>query len=189
MQPTNEQNSDGWAFRTESESEESSMSPNDLPVSEAHYPEPITWTGSEYISQHKSGSWYFLLFAGITVVCAVIYLVGRDIISVVFVAVMGILFAVIASRKPRQLEYLIDDHGLRVGNRIYAFNDFKSFSLQRDGAIGYISLVPLKRLHTELSVYFAPEDEERIFQALAQYLPNEQHKETFADKFSRKIRF
>jgi len=175
----------GWSYRQEQENSYASDVDNG-PYSDQ---EPISWVASEYISQTKNGGWYAALFGAIVLVCGVVYLVSRDLLSVVFLSVMGILFAVIASRKPRQMQYTIDAEGILIGNREYDFGSFKSFSLQHDGAVGYISLLPLKRFMPEIVIYYAPEDEQRIFDALALNLPNENHKENITDKFARIIRF
>ncbi len=173
---------DSWTFTSEepARGDDSRVSP--------HH-EPISWSGSEFIAQHKTGSWYLGLFAFIALVCVVIYLLSKDILSIVFVIIMGILFAIIASKKPRQLQYMIDDQGLNIGSRHYPFNDFKSFSIMRDGAIGYISLQPLQRLRPELTIYYAPEDEARVFETLSTYLPHEERAERAVDKLARNIRF
>ena len=186
MQPDNEPKPDGWSFHLEGGQEEKFVPESEVPAPRA---ETISWTGSEFLDQHKSASWYFGLFGFIAVVCGVVYFISKDFISVGFIAIMGILFAIIAGRKPRQLQYAIDDQGIHIGRRSYVFSEFKSFSLQREGAMGYINLLPLKRLHSEISIYYPPEDEQKIFDALSQRIPHEDHKETFIDKFTRMIRF
>ena len=169
---------------------EGENNPSSAPPSAGPSPiEPITWTGSEYLDRHKNTGWYLGLAGFIALVCAVVYIIGRDLLSVGFIALMGILFAIIAGRKPRQLAYAIDDQGLHIGQKSFGFNEFKSFSLQREGAIGYISLLPLRRFQPELTIYYAPEDEQRIFEALALRIPHEDHKETLIDKLIRLIRF
>ena len=102
---------------------------------------------------------------------------------------MGILFGVVASRKPRQLGYTVDEDGIKVGTKVYLYSDFKSFSMQQHDAIGYVSLLPLHRFHNELSIYFPPDNEEQVFNALAYNLPNEQRKENYIDKLSKFVRF
>jgi hypothetical protein len=151
--------------------------------------QPISWTGSEFIANQKTALWYmgFILFT--VVVCGLIYIFTKDWLSIVFVAIVSLLFVVIASRKPRQLQYSIDNDGIHVGIRNYSFVDFKSFSFQKHGAIGYVSLMPLHRLHNELSIYFPPENESQILEALAARIPNEQRRENPVDKLSKLIRF
>lgn len=192
MQPNNDSDSqppDGWAFRVEEGQASQTQSSQEVHPKDSQPTDPIAWTGSEFIAKHKDFAWYAGLTLFIAVVCVVIYFVSKDILSVVTIAVMGVLFGIIAGRKPRELQYQIDNYGLQVGQRRYLFSDFKSFSLQRDGAIGYVNLFPLKRLHTELTIYYAPEDEKRIFDALALHIPNEQRDESMVEKLIKKIRF
>jgi hypothetical protein len=174
----------GWSFNPEDDPALASEQSNTAPI------EPISWTGSEFIAQHKTAVWYFGLAGFITLACVVIFFVSKkDILPVIFVAVMGILFGIIASKQPRQLQYIVDEHGISIGAQHYSFSDFKSFSLQHDGAIGYISLLPLHRLKPEISIYFAPEDEQRIFDTLAHFLPNEQREESTIDRLIKRIHF
>ena len=184
MQEDGSKNEGSWSFQDESQA----YSANPEPGERAQF-QPISWTGSEFISNQKNSSWYFSLAVFIVVICVAIYLISKDILSVVFISIMGILFGVVASRKPRQLEYAIDEDGIKVGTKIYLYDDFKSFSMQQHDAIGYVSLLPLHRFHNELSIYFPPDHEEQVFNALAYNLPNEQRKENYIDKLSKFVRF
>lgn len=151
--------------------------------------ESVSWSGSEFMENYKSPLWFMALGVVLLIISAVIYLISKDIISIVFVIIMGILFAVMATRRPRQLQYYIDDQGVRIGQKSYFFSDYKSFSYHHHGAIGYVNLLPLHRLHNELSIYFPPENERQILDILADYLPNEQRKEDLIDRFTKLIRF
>lgn len=149
----------------------------------------INWVGSEFIANAKSTKW-FLGLAGFTLlVCAIVYLISKDILAIVFIVIMSLLFAVIAAKPPRQVEYLIDDQGISVGSRHYYYSDFKSFSIQRHGAMEYVNLLPLHRLRNELSIYFPPENSSQIFEVLASRIPNEQRRENPIDKLAKLIRF
>ncbi len=184
MQEGQEKNEDSWVFNDDSQAY------NDSRQEEATIQNSvISWNGSEFIANQKTALWYFGLAGFIIVVCGIIYLISKDAISIIFVAIIGFLFAIIAGRKPRQLQYSIDEEGVHVGQRTYMFSDFKSFSFNRHGAIGYVSLLPLHRFHNELSIYFPPENEQQIFDVLSQRVPNEQRKETYTDKLTKLIRF
>jgi hypothetical protein len=174
----------GWTFNPEEE-----VPP--MPAAQATGNlEPVIWTGSEYIAEHKDGSWYMALIGGVAVFCTGTYfLTGGDIVSVVAIAVIGILFGIIASRKPNQRRFTIDEKGVSIDDRLYPYSDFKSFSVIHDGAIGYISFYPLQRLRPELAVYYPPEHEQRLFDLLSSHLPYEERSESKADRFSKKIRF
>lgn len=177
----------GWNFKEENDSD---FSPTNSSVDEKNqHQETISWVGSEFISNQKTYTWYLGLSGFIFIICLAVYLIGKDIISIFFIIIMGVLFGIIAGRKPRQLQYSIDDEGIRVGQKTFSYAEFRSFSLQRHGAIGYVSLLPFHRFHNELSIYFPPENEQQIFEALASRIPNEQRRENPADKLAKLIRF
>jgi hypothetical protein len=83
----------------------------------------------------------------------------------------------------------VDNSGIHIGAKFYPYVSFKSFSVAQEHAIGYISLMPLKRFMPPLVVHYAPEDEDRIANTLADYLPYEDHKTDMVDNFTRRIRF
>ncbi len=177
----------GWNFNPEDEdsSQDFDQSVYDLPEQS----EVVSWTGSEYINNQKNSMWYLSLGGAIVLISGIIYFLSRDFISVGFIVIVGGLFAFMASRKPRQLQFTVDPQGIQVGQRYYPFSDYISFSLQRDGAISYISMLPLHRFKNELAIYCPPDQEEIIFQAISAQLPNSQRKETAVDKLARMIRF
>ncbi len=184
MQENETKDETTWAFHDEPEAYQQPLQPEKAQGAKA-----ISWATSEFIANQKNGLWYLGLLVFIGLISGITYLLSKDYISVAFIVIVGILFAVIAGRKPRQLQYSVDDEGIKVGQKSYFFTDFKSFSLQRHGAIGYVSLLPLHRFYNELSIYFPPENEEKIFEALAQHLPNEQRKETSVDRIAKLVRF
>src|SRR3981081_3134082 len=105
----------------------------------------ITWTASEFIDHNKSFSWYMMLGLAAAVLAAVVWLFTKDLFSTAVVVVGALVLGVYAAHKPRQLIYKLDDRGLTIGERYYAFAEFRSFSLVPEGAFASIELVPLKR--------------------------------------------
>lgn len=149
----------------------------------------ITWTASEYISHSKTSMWYLAL-AGVTALIAgAIYLLTRDYITAGSIVVVGIMFGIVASRKPRVLSYGITPDSLQVGQKLYPLNSFKSFGLISEGSINSILLLPLKRFTPSLTIYYAPDDEDRILDVLSEYLPEEDHKLEAIDRLMSRIRF
>lgn len=180
----NPQPESGWSYTPETDE---AASEDVAPLQQI---EPVTWTGSEFIAIAKTPQWYLGFTGFIALSCAVLFLIsGRDLIPVISVAIMGVLFVVIAGKQPRQLQYSVSERGVSVGQRQYSFSEFKSFSLQHDGAIGYLSFLPLHRFKPELCIYFAPEHEQKIFDTVAVFLPNEQRVETAIDKLVKRMHF
>lgn len=149
----------------------------------------ITWTASEYVNHHKNFGWYASLFIIAGVAAALIYLVTKDMVSAVVVVVAAVVFGVYAARPPKVQHYAIDDHGVGIGPKLYAYNELKSFSVIDEGPFASITFMPMKRFMPALSIYYDPQDEEKIINALSQHLPMEQRDHDLVEKLMRKIRF
>jgi hypothetical protein len=149
----------------------------------------ITWAASEYIEHQKAPSWYALLGLVTVALGAVTWLFTHDIVPVVAVMVGVILLGVYGSRKPKQEDYTLDNHGIMVGNRRYLYQDFRSFKVIPDGAFMTIELTPLKRFAVPMTLFFDPADEDQIIGRLSQSLPMEEGSASLTDSVMRRIRF
>lgn len=149
----------------------------------------VTWSASEYVAHEKTALWYLALFGGVVVLVAVIYFITKDMTAVVLIGLIAILFAILAARKPRVLEYNVGPQGITIGHHLYSYHDFKSFGVVTQGAFSSIVLVPLKRFMPSLTVYYPPEDENRIVDALSNYLPFAPVTPDLLDRTMFRIRF
>lgn len=149
----------------------------------------VSWTASEFIAHEKPLTWYLALGGIAFVVALVVYLISRDFLSTGVVVVAAVMLGVAAGRRPRELQYEVDLHGLSIGNKHHPYQNFRSFSLAQDGALRSINFMPLKRFAPPLAIYYDPADEERITEVLAAHLPLENHKHDAVDKLMKRIRF
>jgi hypothetical protein len=179
--PAQEASAEGWQFRQE---ELAAPIADEPPLLDS-----FTWTASEFIAHEKTASWYAFLAVGALVLAALVYLISRDFISTGIVVFVAIMFGAIASRQPRTQEYSLNQAGLSVGAKLYNFQDFKTFSISEEGAIVSIVFMPLKRFMPPLTVYVAPDTEERVVDFLSAYLPFEQHKTDAIDGLLKRMRF
>lgn len=147
----------------------------------------IQWTASEFIAHEKSPMWYLSLIAIGAVLAIFSQLVVHDIITTVAIILVTILFVFVASHKPRTLPYRIDDAGVTIGDKTYPYAQFKSFGIVQEGAFSNITLVPLKRFGPPLSIYYPPEEEEKIVQVLSAYMPTSQVKLDLIDRLLKSI--
>jgi hypothetical protein len=149
----------------------------------------ISWTASEFVAHEKSPGWYGILVLVSVIIAALIYLITRDIISTAVVIIAALAFAVLAGRKPKQLQYQLSNAGMTIGNKQFGYNMFKSFSVVPEGAFSSIVFRPLKRFSPLTTIYYAPDDEEKIIILLSDHLPFEEHKPDPIDNMMRRIRF
>jgi hypothetical protein len=152
--------------------------------------EPVlSWTASEFIAHHKTTNWYVSLAGAAILGAFVVWLLTKDKISAAVVLFGALFFGIYAGRQPRQLPYNIYAHGLSIGNKYHAYDEFRSFSVVPEGAFSSIVFTPLKRFGQLLTIYYAPEDEDKIIDILEDRLPYEEHKHDMVDNLMRRIRF
>ena len=149
----------------------------------------VTWTASEFIAHDKTAGWYIGLMAVAILLAAAIYLLTSDPVSAAVIIVAALFLAYYGSHKPRQLEYHLDSEGIKVGERHYGYDAFRSFSVVPEGAFSSIVFMPLKRFALPLTLYYAPDDEEKIVSLLVDRLPLEEHRPDAVDSLMRRIRF
>ena len=149
----------------------------------------IEWKASEFIDHQKTAGWFVPLAIGLVVLSIGMFLLTRSIISTLVILLGGISFLVLAHQKPRTLTYVLTNTRIKIGDKSYAYDDFRTFSILQEGALLSIFLEPIKRFMPPISIYFPPEDAEKIFDALAQHIPHQERVADPIDKFMRRIRF
>ena len=117
------------------------------------------------------------------------YFITHDIVSSSVIIIVAVLFGVTAAHKPRVLNYRLDSNGLGIGQKFYPYGLFKAFSVVDEGSFSNITFVPLKRFMPGISIYYDPQDEEKIINALTAHLPMEQVSHDTFDRLMRKVRF
>ena len=149
----------------------------------------VTWTASEFVAHDKSTGWYISLLAGTLLLAALLFLLTRSFVTVAVVVISGLLLGIYGTHKPRQLEYRLDGRGVGIGQKYRGYDEFRSFSIVPEGAFGSIVFMPLKRFAVPTTVYYAPDDENKILAILTNQLPFEEHKGDAVDSLMRHIRF
>jgi hypothetical protein len=151
--------------------------------------EPIAWTASEFIAHNKGFSWYLVLAVVAAGVAAAIFFLTKDKITSGMVVIVAILFGIMGARKPRELQYQIDEQGIKVGDKFYDYDDFKSFSIIQEEGVETIWFMPMRRFMPGLTIYFSPEDADRIADLLAEFLPFEDRDQDPIDRLMHRLRF
>jgi hypothetical protein len=163
-----------------------------LPETSAGTPDDaqaITWTASEFIAHAKSPGWYLALFLAAIAAAALIFLVTRDPISSGVIIVAALLLAIYGGHKPRELEYRLDTSGLSIGQKHFGYHQFRSFSVLPEGAFSSIVFMPLKRFAVQTTIYYTPEDEDKIVNLIGNYLPLEERGHDAVDRLMHRIHF
>ncbi|MBQ6130595.1 hypothetical protein IJI72_02835 [Candidatus Saccharibacteria bacterium] len=148
----------------------------------------VNWEAEEYIQAEKNGGWYL----GLVVVTAVLVLASvllRWWTFTVLIVLSAVALVIYAKRPPRMLHYSLTSKGLSEGNRLYSYEDFRSFGVLMEGAKPAIVLTPRKRFSPRVTVYFPEERGEEIVDAFGAKLPMGEVKLDFLDKVVKMLRF
>jgi hypothetical protein len=156
---------------------------------EADPDQVVTWTASEFVAHAKSAGWYAALGLAAIAGAALIYLMTKDYISVAVILIAGMLLGVYAGHKPREMQYRLDFRGLTVGDKHFGYSEFRSFSVLPEGAFSSIVFMPLKRFAIPTTIYYAPEDENKIVDLLSDHLPLEEGGHDAIDRLLHRIHF
>ena len=149
----------------------------------------VHWTAHEYIHIEKNGLWYILFFLVVLALVALDIFLLKSYTFSALVIVMAVALIIYTRRPPREIQYtLSENHGLYVGERLYSFEEFKSFGLLKDGEHHSIMLIPTKRFAPGVSVYFPEESGEEIVDILGSRLPMKELKLDFIDNVVRRLR-
>ena len=181
----------GWVFKPAgSDNTASSEATDHSPARETvETKDSVEWTASEYVAHQKTASWYVQLFLATVVVAALVYVITRDTMSTGVMLFAGLVFAVVAARKPKVLAYRLDQGGLTVGQKYYPYSQFKSFALMQEGPLATIIFMPLKRFNPSVDIYIPPDNADAILEVLSNNLPFETRKPGLVDTFAHRIRF
>lgn len=167
----------------------SEISSNSKPVKSDDSHSDITWSASEFIIHDKSFTWYVVLSFATIIISAIIYLLTHDKISTGIIILAGITFGVYGARKPRLLNYKINDSGITIQTKIFGYDTFKSFEIVEDSVLPNVILMPLKRFMPSLSIYLDPASQEEVIKVLSEHLPQDVRQQDFIERFTQRIRF
>ena len=151
-------------------------------------PDSVSWEASEYVHHEKDPLWFAIFGIVIAGILTGMYFLLEDVIAIIVILLMAIAVLVFANRRPRSLKYELNDKGITIDNRSYSYSSFKSFSIMDEGAVQSIFLEPLERFMPPISVYFSPDDADKIFAVIGQYLPNRNRQPDLMDRLVHRLR-
>ena len=149
--------------------------------------QPISWQAEEYVVREHNAGWYFgLIIITAGLIALSVWLKWWTFLILVVLSVVTILISNL--RPPRKIQYNLDNDGLKEGDRLHKFEDFKAFGILKEGNNFSAILIPKKRFGLSVKVYFPGDSGEAIVDALGARLPMEQVKLDFLDKIVNFLR-
>src|SRR5574344_818483 len=147
----------------------------------------ISWEAEEHIQYDKNIGWYIGLFvvAGLFVALS-IFLKWWTFTALIVVSVIALIVYVV--RPPEKIKYTLSTKGLTEGNKLYSFEEFRSFGLLKDSSHFALVLIPRKRFNPAVTVYFPENKGEEIVDMFGKTLPMEEVKLDAIDKIVKLLR-
>jgi hypothetical protein len=109
--------------------------------------EKLSWSALEYEEKIRSSDWFWAL--GIIVVTSSIAaIIFGNYFFATLLVLSGILLGFFAVKKPDIVHYELNSKGLLISNRLYPYENIKSFWVQL-GASSESNVKPLLFIHTE----------------------------------------
>lgn len=152
-------------------------------------PQELNWEAAEFSTPEKSRVWFGILFAGtVAVVGCMIWL--QNYTAAVFFVLAGFMIYLYSTREAHRVHFAVTHGGVRVGGRLYAYEDLRSFWIfYEKGVRSELSLQSHKALMPYIRIPLGQTNPARVHALLSRYLPEQKHADSAIDAFSRSVGF
>jgi hypothetical protein len=116
--------------------------------------EKLSWTALEYEEKDRSPDWFWALGV-IIITSSIASIIFENYFFAVLLILGGILLGFFANKKPDMVFYELNARGLKIRNRLYPYENIKSFWVQLDKPRetelpgNEVGLKPLLFIHSE----------------------------------------
>ncbi len=148
----------------------------------------VRWQGPEYLEHDRGKQWYILFGVVTLALMAVAAFVIRSWSFVMLIPVMAVALFVYTRRPPMLVDYVVSRKGVHVNDKLYTYDQFRSFSVTSNAGTHSVLLVPRKRFRMGINAYFPEEVGEALVDMLAARLPMQTHTPDSIDKLLAKLR-
>lgn len=139
----------------------------------------MKWSSPEFEYKEKSNTW-FLTVITIAVVIGLLALWQTNFLFLVFTAVAALMIIVWSQKKPKVINFELDDEGLWIERVFYSYNKFGAFAIKR----GSLLFEQKERFRPHLIVSFDKKNLDAIRKHLLDFLPEMEYHESLIDALS-----
>lgn len=147
----------------------------------------LSWDAAEYVHQQQTPVWFGVMAVVVLGFMAVAFFLMKSITFTILIPVMAAALVVYVMRPPATNHYTLSRKGLHINDRLYGYEEFKSFWVVSQGAHHSAVLVPRKRFQLGHTVYFPEEIGEQLVDMLAQRLPMKEVSPDLIDRLLSKL--
>jgi hypothetical protein len=149
----------------------------------------LRWQAPEFLFFEKDRKWFLLAaLAGVGVLGVALFF--RQWIAALLVLATGAVVYQHAGRAPREMEYVITKLGVQVGEKLYPYNQLKSFWLIYEPPVRTLNLQMTRRLAPQVVIQLGDTDPVSVKSVLSKHIPEEPRRgEDWIDRLARLVRF
>jgi hypothetical protein len=148
----------------------------------------VNFLAPEFVYYKKSIFWYVILvIIGLALLGVAIWLKYWLFGVVIFLSI--IIFIQFSKKRPQSKECHITEKGIKVDDKFFPIESFKSFHIILDEHASHLFLETAKRYRASFWINVKNEDLERVGNALSFILPEKLEPENFMVKINRWMRF
>ena len=150
---------------------------------------PLSWEVPEYDANKKSPAWYAAIYSAAALVIGVMIWI-ENYTAAAFFSIAAFVVTLYASKEPRMMTFGIDGRGIRVGDRLYVYEDLRSFWIfYEPGVRAELSLRSRKVGIPYIRIPLGNVNPAKVHLMASRFLPERRHADSVIDDFARHIGF
>ncbi|MEK9184072.1 MAG: hypothetical protein AAB890_03310 [Patescibacteria group bacterium] len=144
----------------------------------------LKWSCPEFEYQEKNNTW-FLIAIAVAVIIGLFALWQANFLFLIFIVIAALMVAVWSQKKPKTVNFMLDDRGLWIENIFYSFNKFDSFAIKPES----LMFKHKERFKPYLIINFNKDDLEAIRKHLLDFFPEIEYNDSLIEAFTRLFKF
>lgn len=147
----------------------------------------VRWQAPEYMQADRSMSWYIVLgVVGLALMILAIFVMKSPTFAVLIPIMVAAL--VVYMRRPAPIiNYVISRKGIHANDKLYGYDQFKSFGVLTHNNTHTVVLVPRKRFELGVNMFIPEDVGESVVDMLAARLPMKDVQPDFFDKIIARL--
>ena len=150
----------------------------------------IDWEMEEFLDHKRNWVWYVVVLGASLVIGFLVYYITKDLIAPVAIVVAMTALVIFSLKKPQKRKYSLTSLGIKIGNRLYDYNGFKTYSLIEEDGVRALYLMTNQRFVPPITIYLPTQLTKDIIRKINQYIvyaPTENLR--FTDRLIQYLRF
>jgi hypothetical protein len=167
---------------------ENNKTPEETP-STSQFLTLLDWQTEEYEQQEKSSDWYWAIGI-IALGFFVLAIILKNILFALLVILAGFSLAMFGAKKPRVVSFAITSRGLKIENKLYPYDELKSFWINYNPPhVKELYFISKKIFVPQISIPIGTADPNEVREHLLKFLEEREIHESFADVIARFFKF